>query len=266
MLEKLAQLLQLDVTMAKVLILGCPRSGTSMLTGLFANQGVYIGGRAHKPTVSNPKGYFETRGINDLNNQIIRKYLSWPLLDGLRARISPNINYDPRAYSFASPLRHRITPIPLRLENAIRFYASKESFCYKDPRFCVTLPAWSRFLDEKIKYLVVFREPEKTIASYIKNGVDIYQPPLVFDGKQLELAYARNYRRLIKWSNESWMFMHYDQILRGEVADGLEEFCGMKLDWGHVTLDLKRTRNADYSCTESVVRDVYKELCHLAKY
>lgn len=253
-------------TMSRILILGCPRSGTSMLTGLFANQGIYIGGRAHQPTISNPKGYFETRGINELNNRIISKYLEWPMMNRLRHYVSQNFNVDVRAFAFASPLKHEVKVLPAYLSNAMKYYASKGSFCYKDPRFCVTLPAWAEYLGKNTKYLVVFREPEKIIASYIKNGIDIYDPPLLFNGKELELAFVRNYRRLIEWSNEEWMFMHYDQILSGAVSEQLEDFSSMKLDWGHIETKLKRTKSADYVCSVDGVANVYKELCRLADY
>jgi hypothetical protein len=237
-----------------------------MLTGLFANTGIYIGGRAHQPTISNPKGYFETKGINNLNNRIIEDYLRWPIGESVRRRWSSNIHTDVRAYAYASPRRLHLKSIKPSLQNAIRYYGGKQDFCYKDPRFCVTLPVWRESLDPSVRHLVVFREPEKIIASFIKNGKDIYTPPLEFNGMHLEYAFARNYSRLMEWADETWMFVHYDQVISGEIAPDLERFCNLELGWSHVEKALRRTSKADYVCRTSVVDNVYRQLCRLANY
>lgn len=237
-----------------------------MLAGLFANKGLYIGGKALSPTVSNPKGYFETKGMNDLNNFIISEFLKWPSLNRLRKHIAPNIDWDVRAYPFASPRKYTVPEIPQKLQNAIKYYSSKENFCYKDPRFCVTLPVWLRYLGRSVKYLVVFREPGKTIASYMRNGAEIYKPPLKFKPPQLEAAYSRNYERLIEWSGPDWMFIHYDQILSGSVSDALERFTGMGLDWSHVSKSLQRTKSSDFVVRDRAAERTYRRLCDRAAH
>ena len=59
--------------MKNCLILGSGRSGTSMLAGTLYREGLYIGDRVMPPTPGNPKGYFESFDIQDLNEDILKQ-------------------------------------------------------------------------------------------------------------------------------------------------------------------------------------------------
>lgn len=48
-----------------IIILGIPRTGSSMISGIFAAHGVFFG-KCKEPDESNPKGYFENIAISSL--------------------------------------------------------------------------------------------------------------------------------------------------------------------------------------------------------
>lgn len=253
--------------MAKFLILGVPRSGTSMLTGLFHGSGVYCGPKQLPPTISNPQGYFESHEINSLNNCIIHKLVSWPVFNGLiRRRYDLITNLDQRGYAFASPRFLRPMPLGDDLKERMRTLLSRADFCYKDPRFCVTLPSWRPFLPNGIKVLVVFREPEKTVESYLKNVDAVYHPPFHITQRELDIAYARNYSRLLQWADSNWSFYHYDQIYSGEAKPKIEKFSGIEMTWSHVNESLRRSQGYPAERTSMKARLVYKRLCKLAMH
>lgn len=64
------------------------RSGTCLTASLFKNSGYFLDNNLLPPSISNPRGYYEDREINLLNNQIINKLLTWPALNRLRKRLS----------------------------------------------------------------------------------------------------------------------------------------------------------------------------------
>src|SRR4051812_23204486 len=57
------------------IILGSGRSGTSMVAGTLRQCGYYMGPDLLNPGLSNPKGFFESREINELNEDILRPFL-----------------------------------------------------------------------------------------------------------------------------------------------------------------------------------------------
>lgn len=47
-------------------------------------------------------------------------------------------------------------------------------FCFKDPRFGFTLPLWQPYLPPDVRFLVVFRDPVDTVASIMRDAVELY--------------------------------------------------------------------------------------------
>ena len=56
-------------------VLGCGRSGTSLVAGLFRNAGFHMGDNLYRPRPSNPKGFFEDVAVNGLNDDLIGRLL-----------------------------------------------------------------------------------------------------------------------------------------------------------------------------------------------
>ena len=69
--------------MKNVIVLGSGRSGTSMLAGMFRSAGYFMGTDYITPRDSNPKGFFEGREVNDINEKLLQRVVptKHPLAD-----------------------------------------------------------------------------------------------------------------------------------------------------------------------------------------
>jgi len=134
-----------------LLVLGSHRCGTSMLAGLFALHGAFMG-QTLPPGRNNPKGYWEHVGINEANeNMLAHLQISWD-------------------WPFMLPPRwqERLAPLaPLRVQ-AVMSFQDQQLWAMKDPRLCRLLPLWRSLFSEmgkKLRAVVVFRHPEGACRS-----------------------------------------------------------------------------------------------------
>ena len=139
-----------------ILVLGSHRCGTSMLAGLLALHGAYVG-QTLPPGKNNPKGYWEHMDVNETNESMLAHLkISWD-------------------WPFALPPRwqERLAPFePMRMRACMPF--QEQSFwAVKDPRLCRLLPLWlphfSRF-GEKLCAVLVFRHPEGACRSLAQRN------------------------------------------------------------------------------------------------
>jgi hypothetical protein len=255
------------------IIAGVPRSGTSMTAGLFAHTDYCLGDDLLPPSVSNPLGYFEDRGVNTLNNLLIDRLLCWPWQDRIRKCFAPLAHTDRRLYPSAAPRRLRNISIERPLYDRMRTFIQRQPFLLKDPRFCVTLPYWQTVLPDTTKYVIVFRDPFKVAESYIKNGKIIYG--LDVPAGWPFHSYAVNYARLLRLfaQSDTALFVHYEQILSGTHVKNLCDF----LETTHVNADhpireLSRSQGQPAQSGPVPVRPVraavatYLKLCDAAAY
>jgi hypothetical protein len=237
-----------------------------MVAGLFAEAGLFCGEHLLRPTISNPRGYFESAHINRINNSLISQLVRWPrALEPVRRRIDLQLNFDVRSFPFASPWRLGRTHDE-QLREEIVALMSRPAFCYKDPRLCVTLPTWLQCSQSRTRCLVVFREPSKTIQSYIKNGRDVYDPPLVPCRRELSVAYARNYERLMNWATSDWLFIHCNQILSDGGLERLSRWSGLPLEPQSLDSSLQRSDSLQRSQASRGAWAAYEKLCARAGY
>lgn len=151
--------------MKNIIILGSGRSGTSMTGGLFSESGYFFGNNLIPARNANPKGFYEDREINDLNEQILDTYLP------KRPRIRFFGRYIYRDRLFHSQKWLARVPLDVNLslpditKERIEELVAKEPFCFKDPRFSYTYEQWRPLLKNAVN-ICVFRHPlETTIAS-----------------------------------------------------------------------------------------------------
>ena len=132
--------------MRNAIILGSGRSGTSMVTGALASAGYSMGEGLHAPRAANPKGFFETREINGINEELLAPHLATnPVLGEWQRWLG------------ILPREARLD-VPPRLAARIRQATARRPFCFKDPRFSFTLPAWRDALEDT-GFVCVFRDP-----------------------------------------------------------------------------------------------------------
>ena len=65
--------------MYNLIVLGCGRSGTSMVTGTLATGGYSTGNDNWPPDKYNPTGYYEERGMLQLNAKILSSQMLSPV-------------------------------------------------------------------------------------------------------------------------------------------------------------------------------------------
>lgn len=124
-----------------VLVLGMHRSGTSMLGGVLECLGCQGPKTVMAGNAKNPKGYFESRAVMALNDEIFAalgtKWSDWMPLN-------PDWQNSPRFNEF----RERIAQV------MTDEYGRASLIYLKDPRICRLLPLWREVLED-IGYRVV---------------------------------------------------------------------------------------------------------------
>jgi hypothetical protein len=234
-----------------------------MLAGMLHGAGYFMGGTLLEPTVSNPKGYFESEEVNALNDELIASVVAvrprkpagylfpWRLPSGLLwlADLDPDV---------------AIRATPEQLARMRRLLAT-EPFCFKDPRFCYTLGPWRGELHDVV-FLCVFREPGRTAVSMKRNVRDEPYRGFYLTKARALRVWTSMYRRALEEHSRHgrWLFLHYDQILDGSAIPRIERSLQTTVDAGFVDRDLKRSRD-DAGALPPLTLQVYRRLCDLAE-
>lgn len=161
-----------------VLIVGMPRSGTSMTTNIFVRQGYHVAqdnqsdlrpGDKH-----NPAGYFEAQPLIEANVEVFKRsdfnhHNTW-LFDEIN-----------------SEQVSKIQKIKMIAEHQalVNQYEMHAPWVWKDPRLCYTLPYWWSYLNkDTTRVLLLRREPEEIYQSFLglkwrvpseESRADVYQ-------------------------------------------------------------------------------------------
>jgi hypothetical protein len=151
--------------MAKnVLVVGMPRSGTSMTAGIFARAGYFV---TDEPDVDlrpgdpgNPDGYWEAEGLIERNVEVFREagyegHNTW-LFDPIEPEVARRI--------------HSVRPLEGHAEFIERF-EENAPWIWKDPRLSYTLGYWWQLLDpENTCVVLTKRDPEAIYRSFLRLG------------------------------------------------------------------------------------------------
>jgi hypothetical protein len=144
--------------------------------------------------------------------------------------------------------------------------ASRAPFCFKDPRFCYTLPAWRPFLAEPV-FLCVFREPARTANSILKECQSAdYLRGLAMSFAQAVETWALMYRHVLQGHRHAgeWLFFHYDQLLEDASWDKVTRALGVPVDRNFADARLKRSSGEGPVPPAALA--VYEQLCDLARH
>ena len=143
-----------------VLVVGMPRSGTSMTTSIFANNGYFVAENTDKQLRSgdefNPSGYWEAEPLIKSNVEILN---------------SAGFNFD-NTWLFeeitdeqASSI-YKVKPFPEHIK-LINNFNENSPWVWKDPRLCYTLGYWWPLLNpETTAVLFLKREPKEIYQSF----------------------------------------------------------------------------------------------------
>ena len=220
-----------------------------MTAALFRDTGVSYGDEIMSSSISNPYGYYECFKINKLNNRIIKEILrkSVPLPNKLYKLVKPfrpPVHTDGRASMLAVPRRVPNIDLPQKDTEELNYFASRPDFCYKDPRFAITLPFWQQYLPNDTRYIVAFRNPKRTVDSMIRNSQDIYKPPLPVDERWGFKVWRDYYDRILnKFSNpQNWLFVHDEFLFNGTAIPAIEKFTETKVNTDQINPDIRRSK------------------------
>lgn len=204
-----------------------------MAAGLLARAGYNVGAQPLEPDAGNPRGHFEDREVNRLNEELLAPHAARALTGG-----------------YSRPLRHgerwlAVLPpdvaigVRPELADAMAAAIPGSSFCLKDPRFCYTLAAWRPLLGDPL-FVCVFRHPLATARSIAR---DVRYGDLTVDlDAALALwqsAYGHVFARHA--GDGDWLFIHYEQLLDGSGVRRLGERVGAVLDASFAERSLSRS-------------------------
>jgi hypothetical protein len=215
---------------------------------------------------ANPKGFFEDVEVNMINEDILapltrermvllgREMFRWRPIRGQR-------------WLAHVPLRTRI-PCPTGIASRIEAVTRRIPYCFKDPRFCYTLPAWRPFLNNAV-FVCVFRDPSTTAASILKECRDAsYLRTLSMNFSRAIKIWSDMYLHVLRIHRREgdWLFLHYDQAAQGDGLGRLERFVGAPVDAGFPETGLRRSFPAEGFRVPKRAWRIYQELCNAAGY
>ncbi len=163
-----------------VVILGVHRSGTSLAANFSHALGVEFGQDLLPADARNAKGYWESRTIRKIQDQILAKL---------------NCQWHNPPLFFPSNWQHRpdIEKLKSELLELVRSESGKTEglWGFKDPRTAILLPMWQEIFDEldlEPCYLLSVRNPASVAASLKKRDrIDVYQSQALWLKTNLEV-------------------------------------------------------------------------------
>ncbi|MBL8800767.1 MAG: hypothetical protein JNN27_02125 [Planctomycetes bacterium] len=237
--------------MRNVLILGSGRSGTSMLAGAFAHAGWHVGADPYPGRSSNPKGFFESKEINGVNEYLL-------------ALGAPELPLGAWQRWLAELPADWVCPTDSRAVERIAALTQRAPYCFKDPRFSYTLPAWAPFTQDALR-LCVFRHPLAVARSMVVEcEQESYLRGVNMTLERALALWLAQHRRILDVlrADGEWCFAHVAQVVDGTALDRLETLVGAPLAREFPEAGLQRQRSDGE--LSGALADTYAELCELA--
>jgi hypothetical protein len=245
--------------MQNAIILGSGRSGTSMLAGSLSGCGYYMGDSYNYlgKDQANPKGYFEDKEINLINEDILKLHLiNYP--EKIRRRIFPTRTFYRSRWLARIPNYRTITRSNKNINSRIFNLIHHAPFCFKDPRFSYTLPVWKKLLPEETKMLVIFRNPVQTADSIVRlcnespalRHLKINTPIALQAWHSMYSHILKNYKADKRKNN--WLFIHFDQMFDSTCVKHINEFLNINLSTTFQDPTLSRSKHSDLKLSYQV--------------
>ena len=256
--------------MKNCLIIGSGRCGTSMLGGIMHDAGYFMGENLYSGNPSNPKGFFECGEINDLNEDILNHYNHYWLPHILYKifRVPKPKSRRRQQWLLSIPPQIAVDYSNSQIDKRIQSALEKQPFCYKDPRFSYTLPVWKQHLNNQTRFICVFRSPNITVNSILKECASRrYLRNLYINTEYAIKAYVNIYSHILTKNAEildKIFFVHYEQILDGSALSKMSEFLNVELSNKFADSKLRRTQALE-TISDGAIH-IYSRLCDLAGY
>jgi hypothetical protein len=225
------------------LILGTGRSGTSMVAGMFRHTGHFLGDNYIEPRPANPTGFYEDSAVNWANDCVIQRMWSLSIARRLNWPLQPAAHRDRRALWVARPAVRWFRRLKERDERMMRERFQSQPFCYKDPRFSITLPYWRRWLPTNTRFIVVFRDPLRTARSMAEELANTTSGAVRVSEGWCVNHWLDAYRWILhdaRRDRASWLFARFDDVISGKALPALDRFVGVPLTADHIDARISR--------------------------
>lgn len=228
--------IQLDLALARqrnrlpnqlVLVLGMHRSGTSALSGLLVQAGLEAPQDLMPPTEANPRGYWESWGAMQLNDNMLRQ---------LGGRWDSSSSFHGHAWKLNEAATNEWRDGLLKLLHSS--YPAGGTALLKDPRLCVLLPGLRPWLESGLMTCTIFlpiRHPAEVAASLkVAEGTAGRQALLLWLGHVFQAErHSRGLERLIV--DYQQMLTNPETVLES-CRTTIQQACGgqeLKTKWNH---------------------------------
>jgi hypothetical protein len=191
-----------------VFILGMHRSGTSVLAGLLHFLGYSAGtGKLVGSTEHNPKGYFEMESLVIQNQDwLIQQKVSWG--NGMG-------KFD------ASEARLNETGLETLLSLNV-----PEPWMMKDPRLCISLPAWDPYFKKPPPVVFTYRHPLSVALSLCQRSTtELFYGLKSWIYHNMHAIHNMRGRCVVRTSHKTLMDNPVNEIVR--ISSELAEKCGL---------------------------------------
>ena len=152
-----------------IILLGAPRSGTSLIAGVLHSRAIAMGSDLLKPDSGNPHGYFEDIDFIDFHRQLLARTAASV------GRVFEDSTMREQAFDFEP------TPADITTAKALIEQRSElSSWGWKDPRTCLFLPFWRKLLPDA-RFIIAYKHPLEMSASLLRMGKnwDLALDPLI---------------------------------------------------------------------------------------
>ncbi len=180
------QLMAINSNCYEVFVLGMHRSGTSCLTGMLSNYGLYMGKVLRKSAKHNQKGHQEGSATNINERLLSLNNASW---------------YIPKKLEY-TPLSQQYAIERFRIEMLLNTQRSG-GHCWgiKDPRMLFCLSAWAK---PNTLFIGTFRHPHNVVSSLQAR----HQDQLVINWQELWFEY--NYQLVSLYRKRPFPIVNFD--------------------------------------------------------
>ena len=204
-----------------IIIVGPPRSGTSLTSGIFAGQGYFAGEQLRSGDDYNPFGYFEDEALVEANVRLF-------------ADVGFHFHNTWMFAPIATSQIEAISQLPIEECDRTLVTACKnhEPWMWKDPRLCMTLSYWAKLIDwTNAGVVLTQRNPDDVYWSFRRKG----WCPAGNAHRLKTIERIENHAAMALESVHEFKLPHitieYDEYHQrpGELAERINQFSGLEL-------------------------------------
>jgi hypothetical protein len=218
-----------------VIIVGCPRSGTSMTTNIFASNGYFVAEDSNTQLRQgdefNPSGYWEAEPLIRANAEVFSaagfSFDNTWLYEAISEQQEQQID------ALATMAEH---------QKLVDTYNKNSPWVWKDPRLCYTLQYWWQLMHESTTgVLLLKRDPEQIFQSFLRLKWRDGSPQQKAEGLERIVNHMKAAEATVKRYNIPHLVVHYEEFESSpqQVVQKINAFFGLSLSASDLGYDKK---------------------------